>query len=158
MKLRSVIADAPARSFVKQTRGHGAYFGCDRCEVEGRYLNGSMSYDDLNAAKRTHLSFINTRQRIYHKGISPFIDVKHIDMIKDFPLDYMHCCLLGVVKRLLNMWLCKVPFKLSVHQKNIANTIILDKVRKYIPREFNRLPRSLDEASDYKEKDSIQVQ
>ena len=48
------------------------------------------------------------------------------------------------------MWLCKVPFKLSVHQKYIANTIILDKVRKYIPREFNRLPRSLDEASDYK--------
>ena len=89
VKLRSVIADAPARSFVKPTRGHDAYFGCDRCEVEGRYLKGSsMSYDDLNAAKRTHLSFINTRQNIYHKGISLFIYVKQIDMIKAFPFDY----------------------------------------------------------------------
>ena len=150
VKLRSIIADAPARSFVKQTRGHGAYFGCDRCEVKGHYSKGSMSYDVLNAPKRTHLSFVNQRQAIYHKGVSPLTDVKYINMIEDFPLDYMHCILLGVVKRLLVTWISKVPYKLPVSQKKSVDSVILGKVRKFIPKEFNRLPRSLDEASDFK--------
>ena len=77
-----------------------------------------MSYDVLNAPKRTYLSFVNQRQAIYHKGVSPLTDVKYINMIEDFPLDYMHCILLGVVKRLLVTWISKVPYKLSVSQKN----------------------------------------
>ena len=117
VKLRSIIADAPARSFVKQIRGHGAYFGCDRCEVKGHYSKGSMSYDVLNDMRRTHLSFVNQRQAIYHKEVSPLTDVRYINMIEDFPLDYMHCILLGVVKRLPVTWISKVPYKLFVSQK-----------------------------------------
>ena len=150
VKLRSIIADAPARSLLRQTRGHGAYFGCDRCQVKGRYANGSMSYDDLCAPKRTLGAFATQRHAIYHKGVSPLVDVSNLDIIADLPIDYMHCVTIGVMKRLLNLWTCKVPFKLSNNQKTEVNSVILGKIRKYIPKEFNRLPRSLDEAPDFK--------
>jgi hypothetical protein len=37
VKISCIIADAPARSFVKGVKGHTAYHGCERCEDEGSW-------------------------------------------------------------------------------------------------------------------------
>ena len=48
VKLRSIIAETPARVFIKQIRCHVGHMTCNRCEVEGVYKDGSMSYEDCS--------------------------------------------------------------------------------------------------------------
>ena len=149
VKLRSIIADAPARAFIKQTRCHGGYMACDRCEVNGVYKDGSMSYEDFEAMKRTHENFLTQKQEGHHIGVSPLVNVQGIDMIHSFPIDYMHCAILGIMRRLMNIWLHKIPFKLSSNQKldvNRNNAL----VKKYFPVDFNRMPRNLEETDRFK--------
>ncbi|CAH8292682.1 unnamed protein product [Schistosoma rodhaini] len=44
IKLSAVICDAPARSDVRYTVNHNAKVGCDRCVVNGRRLDGTMTF------------------------------------------------------------------------------------------------------------------
>jgi hypothetical protein len=150
VKVRAIIADAPAKALIKQIKSHGGYFACDRCVVKGHYdINvKSVSYNETNTDKRTDASFRNKLQPEHHIGDSPFIDT-NIDMINTFAIDYMHIILLGIMKKLLKSWLQIVPFKLSTGQKaNVELTI--NSIKTYIPCEFNRKPRSLSEMDRYK--------
>lgn len=142
------ICDAPAKAYIKQIKSHGGYFACDKCTTKGTYVNHSMSYPDIHCQIRTDGSFREQSQLQHHIGVSPLLKT-NIDMINAFPVDYMHVILLGVVRRLLNMWLHKVPHKLSVNQKKVMNENLL-LIRKYTPIEFNRKPRSLNEMERWK--------
>ena len=124
VELRSFICDSPARAMVKETVYHGGRYACDRCEVKGIHKNGSMSYENLKAMKRTNQSFINQTQIDHHKGLSPLVKIKDLDMISQFPLDYMHLVLLGIMRRILHHWNREVPHKLSNNQKSKVNTNI----------------------------------
>lgn len=45
-----------------------------------------------------------------HGGVtSNLIELPNFDIVQSFPLDYMHLVLLGVVRKLLNLWLSKGP-------------------------------------------------
>lgn len=48
------------------------------------------------------------------KGFSPLHAISGFDPIKSVPVDYMHCVLLGVVKKLAYLWVdssnCKEPW------------------------------------------------
>ncbi|XP_043476068.1 uncharacterized protein LOC122507432 [Leptopilina heterotoma] len=63
--------------------------------------------------------------------------------ISGVPLDYMHLILLGVMKKLIKMWLLG-PLKIRLHIKKV-NTLSkkLLTLRHSIPKEFGRKPRSL---------------
>lgn len=37
IKISSIIADAPARAFIKNIKGHMGYYGCEGCKQEGVY-------------------------------------------------------------------------------------------------------------------------
>lgn len=64
------------------------------------------------------------------------------------PLDYMHLVCLGVMRKLISLWLK------HVYSKRIAKTFckrvsqLLKNIRSTVPSEFNRRPRSL---KDYKQ-------
>ena len=64
LEIRAIIADAPAKSFIKQIKNHGGYYACDRCHIKGIYnLNTkSVSYYGFNKAHRTDMSFRNRDQ------------------------------------------------------------------------------------------------
>ena len=68
IKLRAFIADAPAKSFVKQVKQHGGYYACTHCTVKGTYDKNlkSMSYNDVNASLRTNESFRTKEQPQHH--------------------------------------------------------------------------------------------
>jgi hypothetical protein len=37
VSVSSFVCDAPARSFLKCTKGHNAYYACERCAIKGKW-------------------------------------------------------------------------------------------------------------------------
>lgn len=66
------------------------------------------------------------------------------------PLEYMHLICLGVMKKLLTMWIFGKPhMKLKSEKINKINRQLLSIVE-YTPNKFARKPRSLDEIKRWK--------
>lgn len=57
-----------------------------------------MTYPEIGANKRTDGSFRCQIQKEHHKENSPFFKLK-INMISQFPLDYLHTVFFVVVKK-----------------------------------------------------------
>ena len=143
--LHAVLADAPARAFMKCIKGHTGYFGCERCTQEGEFVDGRMTFPDLAAQARTDSTFRNMCNEEHHKGMSPFVDVPSFDMVVKFPLDYMHLVCQGVVRTLLKLWMSG-PVGCRLSSKTIDSiSLRLVSLRSYLPRDFVRKPRSLNE-------------
>lgn len=72
-------------------------------------------------------------------------------MVTNFPLEYMHLICLGVVKKLLlNIWLHGKPsHKLSNQCKKKISDLLLS-MKSYVPIEFVKKIRSLDEVKRWK--------
>lgn len=149
LKLDSVVCDAPARAFIKNIKSHNGYFGCDRCVQKGQYV-GRMTFPSITCPLRTDASFAEKRDEEHHlDGPNTFHDLR-IGMVSQFPGDYMHSVCLGVVRRLLNIWL-RGPLKFRL-PASIVNQMsaCLAGLRSHIPVEFVRKPRTLRELDRWK--------
>lgn len=148
--LRCVVCDAPAKSFIKCTKLYSGYFGCDRCTQRGVRVERRITYPLVdNLELRTNRSFREQSNAEHHHDVSPFCRLP-IDMITTFPIDYMHLCCLGVMRRLLNAWTKgSRETKISVKQINMINQR-LHNIKRHIPSCFARKPRSLDEMERWK--------
>lgn len=139
--IKYFILDAPAKSFVLNVKGHTGYNSCTKCYVKGLKSHGRVYFNEKHVRKRTNEEF---RLHIDHMGISPLERLRNIDLIKCISLDYMHLICLGVMRKLMYLWLGqyhkKKKWQFSFNQiKYISNT--LEKMR--VPSEFARKPRSL---------------
>ena len=143
IKLEAVICDAPARSFVKCIKTHNGYNCCERCIQRGEWYQ-KIVLPDLSAPLRTDLDFFNQLDSEHHNAVSPFTNLNY-NMVSGFPIDYMHCVCLGVVRRIINLWIQGPPScRLS---QNIVVVISekLAALQPYISKEFSRKSRSLAE-------------
>ena len=157
VSIHSVVCDAPARQFLKCIIGHNGYFACERCEVEGtscripNVLSHGVRLNRTKCRLRTDASFRERRNEPHHISgtTSPFCEVPGLDMVFDFPLDYMHLILLGVVRRLLKLWFGYVKvvkgkksesFKLNKTQIVTLNDRQIRFTRS-VPSDFQRKPR-----------------
>lgn len=151
VKIRAIICDAPARAFVTCTKGHNGYFGCSKCTVEGDYENNRMLFLDENCPLRTDESFRLRLNPEHHTGTSPFESIP-LGMVTHFTLDYMHLICLGVVKKLLRLWLrgsTKIGARLSAAQiRQLSEDIAA--LKAYMPCEFVRVPTSFEELDRWK--------
>nr|XP_055037851.1 uncharacterized protein LOC129425744 [Misgurnus anguillicaudatus] len=151
LKITSVICDAPARAFVKCIKTHTGYSGCDKCVQSGVYSNHRMTFPEICAFPRTDESFKLALDEDHHTGHSPLTNT-NIGMVSCFPHDYMHLVCLGVVRRLLDLWMTStgpLPCRLSGHHvKTISER--LTNLRVFVPVEFARKPRSLEERLRWK--------
>lgn len=149
VSLRAIICDSPARAFVTATKGHNAYFGCNKCTVEGDYRNHRMLFLELDAPLRTDEDFVNRVDEDHHIGNSPF-QAAGVAMVTQFPLDYMHLSCLGVTKKLILLW------KRGHHRARLSAAKInelsqdLIALTEWIPAEFQRKPRGIDEVDRWK--------
>lgn len=112
-----------------------------------------VSFDQIeNFALRTDQAFQSQEQKGHHNASSPFRQLP-IDMVKSFPLDYMHSVCLGVMRKLLLTWTRGAHefrrHKLSASQISEVSLRLLD-CKKYIPKCFARKPRRLDEIERWK--------
>ena len=69
-RISAIICDTPARAFVKCTKGHNAYHGCDKCEQRGVF-NGRVTFPETAATLRTDASFANLSDHKHHICVSP---------------------------------------------------------------------------------------
>ncbi|XP_051787729.1 uncharacterized protein si:dkey-242h9.3 [Erpetoichthys calabaricus] len=148
--LSSVVCDAPARAFIKGIKSHTGYHSCDKCVQKGVYVNHRMTFPETTASLRTGESFKTLDDDAHHVESSPLSEI--IDMIKGFPHDYMHLVCLGVMRRLLGLWIgSNGPLQCRVSASQVS--LISDKLvalRGFIPNEFARKPRSLFERLRWK--------
>lgn len=86
----------------------------------------------------------------HHTGTSPLTDTA-IDMVGAFPHDYMHLVCLGVTRRLLDLWLSTGPLcvRLSSQQTRKVSDLLVG-LKTFVPFDFARKPRSLDERLRWK--------
>ena len=150
IELHTVVCDTPARAFVKKTKAHNAYHGCDKCQHPGKYQNHRMSFPGPEHPLRTDMSFNLKLDEIHHhEGPHPFQGIK-IGMVTQFPLDYMHLVCLGVVKKMLQFWL-RGPLTVRMPALIVDRmSHELQSVRPNVPVEFARRPRSLRELDRWK--------
>lgn len=152
VRIKAFICDVPAKSYIKYVMGHSGYDSCSKCKIKGVYMERRVCFPDIeNFTLRNDSDFRTKVDENHHTGTSVLEMIPGIDMIKDFPLDYMHLVCLGVVKKLIvNLWMNgKVPAKLSFHQISNMSKLLLSQISN-IPHEFNRKPRTLDEARRWK--------
>lgn len=82
------------------------------------------------------------QQEEHHTGESILRRLK-IGMVFDIAIDYMHLVCLGVMKRLLQIWL-KGPKDIRLQQHKIDSLCTeLLAIKSLVPSEFARLPRTL---------------
>lgn len=147
--LKCIFADAPARSYLKGVKSHNGYFACERCTTKGIYDGTKVIYPELVVELRTNDSFRSKSQPEHHTSDSPLLQLS-LDMISQFPLDYLHLVCLGVMRKLLNIW-CrgKVPYKQSQLQIDMLSGALVG-FRRNFPSEFHRKPRSTSELEYWK--------
>jgi len=127
VRIKGIITDAPARTFIKQVKGHSGYFGCEKCEEEGEYLSGSLSFPGYKAQLRTDESFSNEEHLI---GTSPLLSITGLGLISCIPLDYMHLCSLGIMKKYCNLFLKELEWKMLVIILNCLKTRLYQRIKK----------------------------
>uniref|UniRef100_A0A1Y1LR20 Transposase domain-containing protein n=1 Tax=Photinus pyralis TaxID=7054 RepID=A0A1Y1LR20_PHOPY len=150
-KINCFICDAPAKSFVTYIKGHSGYNSCTKCYIHGSHVNNRVCFPEIKDLRlRTHDDFISKQDEDHHMGTSILQTIPKLNMVRDFPLDYMHLILLGVVKKLLLFWCVgKPPNKLSSRQINLISDNLIS-FQHCIPCEFVRKPRSLNEVKRWK--------
>lgn len=152
--VRAVVCDYPARTFAKSSKGHTAYYGCDKCTQCGAWA-GRVTFPETKAPLRTDASFAAQLQEEHHYGTSPFCHLG-LGMISQFPIDYMHLVLLGVVRKFTKYWMAgPLPLRRSVQHVNaISHKIAL--MRPYTPCDFSRKLRGLNVRDKWKATESRQ--
>ena len=144
VKLVAIICDSPARCFVKKCKAHNGKGGCERCTQRGSRRNKTWTYQDINADKRTDESFRNMQHSDHHRGRSPFTHLK-LDMVRNFPIDYMHLVCLGVVKKFLLM----LYESFSVDQITLFNQRT-EQFKEAFTVEFQRKGRKIEHVANWK--------
>ncbi|XP_065213071.1 uncharacterized protein LOC135840511 isoform X1 [Planococcus citri] len=152
-KLKAICADAPAKAFLMNLKGHTGFHSCVKCRVRGRTCENRTYFKDLNASKRTRDDFEKCENNPFCHTRSLLMDVPNFDPINMVPYDYMHLLCLGIMKKLIELWMQSIPRisrrVLKKTPKDILNNR-LKTVANFCPVEFVRHPRSIDEYKRWK--------
>jgi hypothetical protein len=148
-KVICFICDAPARALLKQIKMHTGYFGCERCIQKDVYCDGRVTFSDTDSVKRTDQDFRDEKYVEHQFKASPLVELD-VGLVSGFILDSMHLVHLGVVRRLLLYWIRgpKTTRVSSRHVMMISDNLL--HIRSYVPNEFARKPRSLNEMDKWK--------
>jgi len=149
--------DTPAKAFILKIKGHNGFSSCTRCEIEGEYKENRLCfpYSDVSnrEVKRTHDNYLNRTDTNHHSSvtsISSVVDISGVNVVSSFSLDYMHLVTLGVMKKLILLWM-KGPLNVRLPSskiKQISNLLL--SFRSKFPCEFSRKPRALEEVLRWK--------
>lgn len=159
----ALICDAPAKSFILYLKGHTGYNSCSKCLIKGEYIsrkskrngkerNGTVCFPGIGPFRmKTDEGFSQNVYEEYDTGKETLLKIiPNFGCISCVPLDYMHLILLGVVKKLIRLWIMG-PLSVRLGATDVTKiSKILLILKKSTPMEFNRKPRSLAEFTHWK--------
>lgn len=153
--LEVMCCDVPAKSFLLRVKGHSGFFSCTRCTHEGEYINNRVCfpYNVISHTKRSHNDYISMNNEEHHVSsiISCIALIPDINITNLFSLDYMHLVCLGVMKKLINLWMNNGPLSVRLSSKKIKQlSLNLEKMRSSITNDFARKPRRIEEYPRFK--------
>lgn len=151
--LECFVCDAPARAYLKQVVGHNSKHGCEKCTIIGNYENHRVNFAcHLLHPLRQNEDFYNKTDNFHIKYDKVnLLKELNVDFISQIPIEPMHLIYLGVVKRLLINYLIEGKSKNKLSQKMITEINVRSmQIKNYIPCEFARKPRKLDEVKRWK--------
>lgn len=161
--ITSLSADLPAKAEVQGMVGHSGYFGCGYCLQKGDPIKKDsrskavVRFISKTSPIRTHEDIINAYAKLKSgsingiKSVSCMVAAYYFDLVNGFSIDYMHCILLGIVRKLVDLWLNtennSQPFYISKKKK----TELIKRILAIKPiSEIARKPRSLDQRKEFK--------
>jgi len=154
--------DSPAKSFILKVKGHAGFDSCTRCLEEGEYLKNRTCFPLTfnSSVKRSHDDYIKKKHEEHHVGnaISILSEIPQLDLVYYIGLDYMHLTCLGVMKKLIQLWIEKGSVNVclpSLATKQISSLLL--SLHPHIPCEFTRKPRALSELPRFKATDLPQI-
>ncbi|XP_026681515.1 uncharacterized protein LOC113468632 isoform X2 [Diaphorina citri] len=156
--IKFFACDSPAKSFILNIKGHAGYSSCTRCFSRGERLNGRTCFPVVVGKKRSHENFILREDSAHHLENKSVLLELDIDMIRSFPLDYMHVVCLGVIKKLLLLLTCSAPVSLRIDKRKRGNEIsdwtkinnLIELCRLCLPQDFSRKSRPLEDIKHWK--------
>lgn len=152
-KIRLFSCDAPARAFVTGVKYHQAFDGCSKCDQKGIRRSNRTVYSTSKSIERTDLSYIERRDIAHHN--QKFVNQRTvlenigIGMVSQFPIDPMHLCDLGVMKKMIGYMMKHRSYGARIDQTKISERLLM-KIKPNIPSEFTRDCRSLEHFSFWK--------
>lgn len=152
IQLFGMICDAPAKSFVLCTKGHTGFYSCTKCIIRGLRVNGRICFPNRTTPYplRTNEFFAINAYKDFQINYSVLNNIPNFLPITNTPLDFMHLVCLGVVKKMILLWI-EGPFSVRVHTRlrnKLSHLLIL--LRNSTPRDFARKPRSLKDVKQWK--------
>jgi hypothetical protein len=155
VQIRALIADAPARAWLKCIKGHSGYFACERCRILGEILRVSTTQKDVDTEKRKGMKFstLHDAKRVdeewdeylsqpepmqpvegatarHRTGVTPLDKIAHlVKPISSFPLEEMHVVDGGGIKDAIKM-LLKLPksWTTKLKQKRKLRKVVVNKI------------------------------
>lgn len=148
LKIRSFVLDAPARSSICGIVGHTGYFSCPKCHCEGSRSHNKTVFLRHENDLRNNEEFRGKTYENHNRRDTVLTKIENLDMINDFPIDYLHNCLLGIMKKLLDLWFGKNGLYTASCKMRISEKIKFhDKTQ---PSDFQRKLRGLEKMSLWK--------
>lgn len=113
--------DLPAKASCQGLKRYNAQYGCGYCKHPGvplkneaktattyRYVHQKVT-DELRTHTDSLLALQKLKKSTYScvdgfTEVSPLIAAPQFDIIHGFPIDYMHCVLIGVTPKLVSLW------------------------------------------------------
>ncbi|KAF0748558.1 Uncharacterized protein FWK35_00020988 [Aphis craccivora] len=107
----------------------------------------------------THNDYISRKHEEHHVGSEiSILSELPIDVTCLFGLDYMHLTCLGIMRKLIHLWIDKGPLNVrlpSLTTKKLSSSLL--SLRCFIPCEFSRKPRGLCDLNRYKATEFRQI-
>ena len=149
--IHSFVCDAPARADVKGTKHVNYNQGCDRCTVQGTYTKERrMTFNSTKSARRLDADFDLLLLPNEYRVHECVLRTLQVGMVSQFPVDYMHLTLLGLVRRMARDWQDGLlhskafPFHVRRATINALQAAVINLASK-MPHEFQRQCRAINE-------------
>ena len=143
-----ICLDTPARADVCGIAHHNNYYSCPKCIIKGYYQDGRFIFDSHSLLLRSNESFKFRVNPEFHKRSSIMETVPGLKMIDQFPLDYMHVVLFGVVKKWVKSTLG--PKKPLFPQCRAEINKVIELANCSLPAEIHKKLRPINEIGTFK--------